>query len=148
MHITAAQLMSIATLIAGVLVLFMPRCLSYVVAIYLIAVGLTGLNGIYHFVKWDMGADHELNHGSIFADSSLRRCLPWLVVLGVAADARTPETNAPLGSHTALSVHMGLLRKHQQTQKTRRWTGALTSHQGGLLRSTFLPFSERANGPR
>jgi hypothetical protein len=134
MHITAAQLMSIATLIAGVLVLFMPRCLSYVVAIYLIAVGLTGLNGIYHFVKWDMGADHELNHGSIFADSSLRRC--------------TPEKNAPLGSHTALSVHMGLLRKHQQTQKTRRWTGALTSHQGGLLRSTFLPFSERANGPR
>jgi len=51
MHITAAQLMSIATLIAGVLVLFMPRCLSYVVAIYLIAVGLTGINGIYHFVK-------------------------------------------------------------------------------------------------
>jgi hypothetical protein len=51
MHITSAQLMSIATLVAGVLVLFMPRCLSYVVAIYLIAVGLTGINGIYHLVK-------------------------------------------------------------------------------------------------
>jgi hypothetical protein len=51
MHITSAQLMSIATLVAGVLVLFMPRCLSYVVAIYLIAVGLTEVNGIYHSVK-------------------------------------------------------------------------------------------------
>jgi hypothetical protein len=51
MHITSAQLMPIATLVAGVLVLIIPRCLSYVVAIYLIAVGLTGLNGIYHLVK-------------------------------------------------------------------------------------------------
>ena len=51
MHITSAQLMLIATLVAGVLVLIIPRCLSYVVAIYLIAVGLTGLNGIYHLVK-------------------------------------------------------------------------------------------------
>jgi hypothetical protein len=51
MHITSAQLMPIATLVAGVLALIIPRCLSYVVAIYLIAVGLTGLNGIYHLVK-------------------------------------------------------------------------------------------------
>jgi hypothetical protein len=51
MHIISAHLMPIATLVAGALVLLIPRCLSYVVAIYLIAVGLTGLNGIYHFVK-------------------------------------------------------------------------------------------------
>ena len=28
----------------------MPRLLNYVVAIYLIVVGLIGLNGIYHFI--------------------------------------------------------------------------------------------------
>ncbi len=28
----------------------MPRLLSFIVAIYLIIVGLMGLNGIYHFV--------------------------------------------------------------------------------------------------
>jgi hypothetical protein len=51
MHTISAHLMPIATLVAGALVLLIPRCLSYVVAIYLIAVGLIGLNGIYHFVK-------------------------------------------------------------------------------------------------
>jgi len=29
----------------------MPRLLNYIVAIYLILVGLVGLNGIYHFVS-------------------------------------------------------------------------------------------------
>jgi hypothetical protein len=43
--------MPIATLVAGVFALIIPRCLSYVVAVYLIAVGLTGLNGNYHLVK-------------------------------------------------------------------------------------------------
>jgi hypothetical protein len=33
------------------LILLMPRLLNYVVAIYLIVVGLIGLNGIYHFVN-------------------------------------------------------------------------------------------------
>jgi hypothetical protein len=52
MHIpSGAHLLPIVTLVAGVFVLFVPRCLSYVVAIYLIAAGLTGLNGIYHLVK-------------------------------------------------------------------------------------------------
>jgi hypothetical protein len=51
MHITSAHILPIATLATGVLVLLMPRCLSYAVAIYLIAVGLTGLNGVYHFVN-------------------------------------------------------------------------------------------------
>jgi hypothetical protein len=29
----------------------MPRLLNYIVAIYLIVVGLVGLNGIYHFMR-------------------------------------------------------------------------------------------------
>jgi hypothetical protein len=33
------------------LILILPRLLNYVVAIYLIVIGLIGLNGIYHFVN-------------------------------------------------------------------------------------------------
>jgi hypothetical protein len=29
----------------------MPRLLNFIVAIYLIIVGLVGLNGIYHFMR-------------------------------------------------------------------------------------------------
>lgn len=50
MVITAAHLSPIIALIAGILILVMPRLLNYVVAFYLIAVGLIGLNGIYHFM--------------------------------------------------------------------------------------------------
>jgi hypothetical protein len=49
MVITAAHITPLVALIAGILILVMPRLLNYVVAIYLIIVGLTGLNGIYHF---------------------------------------------------------------------------------------------------
>ena len=35
-------------LLAGILVLLVPRILNYVVAIYLIIVGLTGLSGHIH----------------------------------------------------------------------------------------------------
>ena len=35
----------------GILTLLMPRLLNYVVAIYLILVGVIALNGIYHFVR-------------------------------------------------------------------------------------------------
>jgi hypothetical protein len=38
-------------LIAGILILIMPRLLNFIVAIYLIFVGLMGLNGIYHFIR-------------------------------------------------------------------------------------------------
>jgi hypothetical protein len=50
MTLTAAHLSPIIALIAGILILILPRLLNYVVAIYLIVVGLIGLNGIYHFV--------------------------------------------------------------------------------------------------
>jgi Protein of unknown function (DUF3096) len=50
MNITAAHITPLVALIAGILILVMPRLLNYVVAIYLIIVGLMGLNGIYHYV--------------------------------------------------------------------------------------------------
>jgi hypothetical protein len=51
MVITTAHIAPIVALIAGILILIMPRLLNYIVAFYLIVVGLTGLNGIYHFMK-------------------------------------------------------------------------------------------------
>lgn len=47
----AHPLVPIASLAAGVFLLVAPRIVSVAVAIYLIAVGLLGLNGIYHFFK-------------------------------------------------------------------------------------------------
>jgi hypothetical protein len=49
--ITVAHITPLVALIAGILILLVPRLLNYVVAIYLIIVGLIGLNGIYHFIR-------------------------------------------------------------------------------------------------
>jgi hypothetical protein len=43
MVITAAHLPAIVALIAGILILIMPRLLNYIVAIYLIFTGLVGM---------------------------------------------------------------------------------------------------------
>ena len=51
MTITVAHLSPIISLGAGILILIMPRMLNYIVAIYLIVIGLMGLNGIYHFIR-------------------------------------------------------------------------------------------------
>jgi hypothetical protein len=51
MALTVAHITPLVALIAGILILIMPRLLNYIVAIYLIVVGLIGLNGIYHFVS-------------------------------------------------------------------------------------------------
>ena len=51
MTITVAHVTPLVALIAGVLILIVPRLLNYVVAVYLIIVGLVGLNGIYHFIR-------------------------------------------------------------------------------------------------
>jgi len=51
MALSTAHIAPIVALIAGILILLMPRLLNYVVAFYLIVVGLIGLNGIYHFIK-------------------------------------------------------------------------------------------------
>ena len=47
MTLTTAHIQPIVSLIAGVLILIMPRLLNYIVAIYLILVGIIGL-GIIH----------------------------------------------------------------------------------------------------
>lgn len=46
MIITATHIPSIVALIAGVLILLMPRLLNIVVAIYLIFIGLVGLGAL------------------------------------------------------------------------------------------------------
>jgi hypothetical protein len=52
MHlITDAHITPIVALIAGILILIVPRLLNFVVAIYLIVVGLVGLNAIHHFIN-------------------------------------------------------------------------------------------------
>jgi Protein of unknown function (DUF3096) len=43
MTITAVMIQPLVALIAGILILVMPRLLNYVVAIYLIVVGVLGL---------------------------------------------------------------------------------------------------------
>jgi len=42
MLITAAHIQPIVALIAGILILIVPRLLNYIVAIYLIVIGLLG----------------------------------------------------------------------------------------------------------
>jgi hypothetical protein len=51
MTITAAHISPLIALIAGILILLIPRLLNYIVAIYLILVGIMGLNGIHHFIR-------------------------------------------------------------------------------------------------
>ena len=51
MTLTIAHITPLVALIAGILILIMPRLLNYIVAIYLIVVGIMGLNGIYHFMR-------------------------------------------------------------------------------------------------
>ena len=46
LHLTIGPLIA---LIAGILILVMPRLLNYIVAVYLIAVGLIGLLGTVKF---------------------------------------------------------------------------------------------------
>jgi hypothetical protein len=49
MTITLAPLIS---LLAGVLILVVPRLLSYIVAVYLIVIGIVGLFGPIHIARW------------------------------------------------------------------------------------------------
>jgi hypothetical protein len=51
MTLTVAHVTPLVALIAGILILIVPRLLNYIVAIYLILVGIIGLNGIYHFMR-------------------------------------------------------------------------------------------------
>jgi Protein of unknown function (DUF3096) len=51
MTITVQHITPLIALIAGILILIIPRLLNFVVAIYLIIVGLVGLNNIHHFIR-------------------------------------------------------------------------------------------------
>ena len=51
MVVTAAHVPAIVALIAGILILIMPRLLNFIVAIYLIFVGLSGL-GLFKMLKF------------------------------------------------------------------------------------------------
>jgi hypothetical protein len=51
MTLTAAHFSPLVALIAGILILIVPRLLNYIVAIYLILVGIMGLNAIHHFIR-------------------------------------------------------------------------------------------------
>jgi hypothetical protein len=52
MHLfTNPHITPVLALLCGILILIMPRLLNYIVAIYLIVIGLEGLNGIHHFIR-------------------------------------------------------------------------------------------------
>jgi len=51
MTLTDPNISPIIALIAGILILILPRLLNYIVAIYLIIVGVEGLNHIHHFFR-------------------------------------------------------------------------------------------------
>jgi hypothetical protein len=51
MTLTAAHIPPLVALIAGILILLMPRLLNYIVALYLIIFGIMGLNSIHHFIR-------------------------------------------------------------------------------------------------
>jgi len=49
MVITATEISPIVALIAGILILIVPRLLNIIVAVYLIIIGIVGLNSVHHF---------------------------------------------------------------------------------------------------
>jgi Protein of unknown function (DUF3096) len=53
MVITSAHLTPLVALIAGILILIVPRLLNFIVAIYLIFISIVGLNNVHHFFNWN-----------------------------------------------------------------------------------------------
>jgi hypothetical protein len=51
MVLTVDHIAPLVALIAGILILIIPSLLNYIVAIYLIVIGVIGLNAIYHFIS-------------------------------------------------------------------------------------------------
>lgn len=51
MLLTVAHLTPLVALLAGILILIVPSLLNYIVAFYLIVVGVLGLNEIHHFIN-------------------------------------------------------------------------------------------------
>jgi Protein of unknown function (DUF3096) len=49
--ITNPHIMPVVAIVAGVLILIVPRLLSFIVAVFLLIYGLNGLNLIHHFIR-------------------------------------------------------------------------------------------------
>ena len=71
MVVTATQITPLVAIIAGVLILIVPRLLNYIVAIYLIFVGFMELNQTHHWVH--LGMDTHGAHAI-----SVAQMLSWL----------------------------------------------------------------------
>jgi Protein of unknown function (DUF3096) len=54
MVITGTQIGPIVAIAAGVLILIIPRLLNYIVALYLIFIGIMELNQTHHWVRFGM----------------------------------------------------------------------------------------------
>ncbi|MFY9896098.1 MAG: DUF3096 domain-containing protein [Xanthobacteraceae bacterium] len=52
MVITAAHITPLVAILAGILILIIPRLLNYIVAIYLIFTGFVELNAVHHWVNF------------------------------------------------------------------------------------------------
>jgi hypothetical protein len=83
MHLTAAHISPIIALLAGILILIAPRLLNYVVAVYLIIVGLTGLNAIHHFIR------REQNRHRVQVWPAIRRMIPMISLVAVPTSLDT-----------------------------------------------------------
>jgi len=58
MVITATEVSPLVAIVAGVLILIIPRLLNYIVALYLIFFGLVQLNQTHHWVHFGMDLHH------------------------------------------------------------------------------------------
>ncbi len=54
MIVTQAQFTPIVAIVAGILILIVPRLLNYIVALYLIFIGFVQLNATHHWVRFGM----------------------------------------------------------------------------------------------
>ena len=73
MVVTATQITPLVAIVAGILILIIPRLLNYIVALYLIFVGLVQLNQTHHWVHFGM-----VSHGAHATYAA--QMLSWLHV--------------------------------------------------------------------
>src|SRR5579863_1829822 len=73
MVVTATQITPLVAIVAGIVILIIPRLLNYIVALYLIFIGLVGLNQTHHWVHF--GMDTHAAHAV-----SVAQMLSWLHV--------------------------------------------------------------------
>ena len=72
MVITMAHVPAIVALIAGILILIMPRLLNFIVAIYLIIIGLVGLGLLRCFTSSGPTPTFASHLGAMFANVGVR----------------------------------------------------------------------------